>query len=110
MEILDGKKIRKEILEELKEDLKKVDRPLGLVVIEVGEDEGSKVYVGQKKKIAEELGFVGCAIVILLFGILIWRGILTAIKAPDLFGTLVATGITALIAIQVVINIGEQFY
>ena len=56
--------------------------------------------------LAEELGFVGCLAVIVLFGILIWRGIIIAMKAPDLFGTLVATGITALIAIQVIINIG----
>ena len=56
--------------------------------------------------LAEELGFVGCTIVIVLFAILIWRGIITAIKAPDLFGTLVATGITSLIAVQVIINIG----
>ncbi len=55
--------------------------------------------------IAEELGFVGCAFVIILFAIFIWRGILVAMKAPDMFGSLVAVGITALVAIQVVINI-----
>ena len=42
--------------------------------------------------LAEELGFVGCVFVIVLFGILIWRGILTAMKAPDTFGSLVAIG------------------
>lgn len=55
--------------------------------------------------LAEELGFIGCIFVIILFAILIWRGILIAIKAPDMFGSLVATGITALIGIQVIINI-----
>ena len=55
--------------------------------------------------LAEELGFVGCAIVIVLFILLIWRGILIAMKAPDMFGSLIAIGITALIAIQVIINI-----
>lgn len=35
----------------------------------------------------------------------IWRGILIAMKAPDMFGSLVATGITALVGIQVIINI-----
>ena len=55
--------------------------------------------------LGEELGFVGCAVVIILFAILIWRGILIAMKAPDMFGSLLAIGITALIAIQVVINI-----
>ncbi len=55
--------------------------------------------------LAEELGFIGCAIVIILFGIFIWRGILIAMRAPDMFGSLVAIGITALVAIQVIINI-----
>lgn len=54
---------------------------------------------------AEELGFVGCAFVIILFAVLIWRGILAAMKAPDMFGSLLAVGITSLIGIQAVINI-----
>lgn len=55
--------------------------------------------------LAEELGFVGCLVVILLFAIFIWRGVLIAMRAPDMFGSLLATGITAMIAIQVIINI-----
>lgn len=55
--------------------------------------------------LAEELGFIGCAFVIILFVIFIWRGILIAMKAPDMFGSLVAVGITALVGIQVIINI-----
>lgn len=55
--------------------------------------------------LAEELGFLGCTVVIVLFALLIWRGILTAMKAPDMFGSLIAVGITSLIAIQVIINI-----
>lgn len=55
--------------------------------------------------LAEELGFVGCIFVIALFAILIWRGILAAMNAKDMFGSLVAIGITSLIAIQVIINI-----
>lgn len=54
---------------------------------------------------AEELGFVGCLFVIILFAILIWRGILAAMKAPDMFGSLLAIGITSLIGIQAIINI-----
>ena len=56
--------------------------------------------------LAEELGFVGCTVVIILFALFIWRGILIAMKAPDMFGSLVATGITTLVLVQVVINIG----
>ena len=55
--------------------------------------------------IAEELGFVGCLVIFLLFAIFIWRGILIAMKAPDMFGSLVAIGITTLVGIQVIINI-----
>lgn len=57
MELLDGKVVKKEVLEELKELVKGLERPLGLTVIQVGEDEASKVYVRQKEKMAEELGF-----------------------------------------------------
>lgn len=56
--------------------------------------------------ICEELGIVGAALVILLFAVLIWRGIRIAINAKDSFGMLVATGITAVIAFQSIINIG----
>ena len=55
--------------------------------------------------LAEELGFIGCAVVIILFAIFVWRGIVIAMKAPDMFGSLLATGITAIIGIQVIINI-----
>ncbi|MGN0133336.1 MAG: putative lipid II flippase FtsW [Anaerotignum sp.] len=56
--------------------------------------------------ICEELGIVGAALVILLFAVLIWRGIRIAMNAKDSFGMLVATGITAVIAFQSIINIG----
>lgn len=55
--------------------------------------------------IGEELGFIGTFTVVLLFMLLIWRGIRIAIHAPDLFGSLLATGIVAMIAIQVIMNI-----
>lgn len=55
--------------------------------------------------LCEELGFIGAACVIILFAVLIWRGICIAQRAPDLLGTLIAVGITALMALQVVINI-----
>lgn len=55
--------------------------------------------------IAEELGMLGAGLVILLFGILVWRGIKIAMNSQDQFGSLVATGITAQIAFQSIINI-----
>lgn len=56
--------------------------------------------------IGEEVGFVGLLVVIILYVILIWRGVIIAINAPDLFGTLLATGIVSMVSIQVVFNIG----
>lgn len=56
--------------------------------------------------IGEELGFIGGALVILLFVILVWRGLRIALYAPDNFGSLLAAGITAGIGLQAFINIG----
>lgn len=55
--------------------------------------------------IGEELGLIGCIVVISLFLIFIWRGVRIAIKAKDTYGTLLATGITSVIAVQAIINI-----
>ena len=55
--------------------------------------------------LAEELGFVGCVLVFVLFAVFIWRGVLIAMKAPDMFGSLVAIGITTLVGVQVIINV-----
>lgn len=55
--------------------------------------------------LAEELGFVGCVLVFVLFAVFIWRGVLIAMKAPDMFGSLIAIGITALVGVQVIINV-----
>lgn len=56
--------------------------------------------------ICEELGVIGAGFVILLFAVLIWRGIKIALNAKDTYGMLVATGIVAVIAFQSIINIG----
>ena len=55
--------------------------------------------------ICEELGFVGAALIIILFAVLICRGYYIAFHAEDRFGTLLAAGITTQIAIQVVLNL-----
>jgi len=54
---------------------------------------------------AEETGLMGVIFVILLFAIFIWRGIVIAMKAPDMFGSLLAMGITGMIGIQAIFNI-----
>lgn len=55
--------------------------------------------------IGEELGFVGCTVLIIAYMFLVWRGVHITIKAPDLFSTLLAAGITIMIAVQVLLNI-----
>ena len=55
--------------------------------------------------IAEESGFVGVTIVIVMFAIFAFRGFMIALKAPDLFGTLLASGLTMVIALEAFINI-----
>lgn len=83
----------------------------GLFGVGLGQSKQKYLYLPEPQNdfifsvLAEELGFIGCVFVIILFAILIWRGILIAMKAPDMFGSLVAVGITALIGIQVMINI-----
>ena len=55
--------------------------------------------------ICEETGLTGACLVILLFGLLIWRLMVTATHAPDLCGSLIAAGIMSHMAIQVILNI-----
>lgn len=55
--------------------------------------------------ICEELGIIGAMIVILLFVFLLWRLFVIASNAPDMLGGLIATGIFAHIALQVILNI-----
>lgn len=55
--------------------------------------------------LAEELGFIGAFTVIVLFMLFIWRGIKVAMNAPDMLGSLIAMGITSLIALETIINI-----
>ncbi len=56
--------------------------------------------------IGEELGFAGAVAVLLLFFILVWRGLKVALSAPDSFGSMLAAGIIFMIGIQVLINVG----
>lgn len=55
--------------------------------------------------ICEETGLVGASLVILVFGLLIWRLMVNATHAPDLLGELICAGIMGHMAIQVILNI-----
>ncbi|MEJ2589599.1 MAG: FtsW/RodA/SpoVE family cell cycle protein, partial [Deltaproteobacteria bacterium] len=56
--------------------------------------------------VGEELGLIGVAVVIILFGALIVRGIKVALNAKDLYSSYLALGLTCFIALQVIINMG----
>ena len=56
--------------------------------------------------VGEELGFVGAVILLLLYLIVFWRGIIIAKEAGDVFGRLLAVGITSMLAFHVLVNVG----
>ena len=54
---------------------------------------------------AEELGFVGAAALVVIFVLLAWRGFVIASKAPDIYSSMVVTGLTLKVTIQAFLNI-----
>lgn len=56
--------------------------------------------------VGEELGFLGSAVLILLLAIILWRAVVIAYRADDLYGRLVATGVVAWLGFQMFENIG----
>ena len=56
--------------------------------------------------LAEELGFIGAIVVMILFGLLVWRLLVSSWRSTDTFAMLVGTGIATMIAFQVLVNIG----
>ncbi|HHY74526.1 MAG TPA: stage V sporulation protein E [Bacillus bacterium] len=86
--------------------------PGGLLGIGLGQSRQKHYYLPEPQTdfifsiLSEELGFIGGTFVILLFSLLLWRGVRIALGAPDLFGSFLGIGIIVMIAIQVIINIG----
>lgn len=58
--------------------------------------------------IAEEYGFIGSSLLILLFVVFVWRGFVIATRARDTFGKLFAAGIVSFISIQAFLNLGAM--
>lgn len=56
--------------------------------------------------IAEEMGFIGSAILICLYILLVFRGVIISLQAPDQFGTLLGIGIVTLISLEALFNLG----
>ena len=55
--------------------------------------------------VCEEIGYIGALIILLIFALLVWRGITLSLRAKDRFGKLLGIGLSAQIGIQVVLNI-----
>lgn len=55
--------------------------------------------------VCEELGLIGALIIIILFCMLMWRGFVISVKAPDKFGSLLALGLTFQVGLQMALNV-----
>lgn len=86
--------------------------PGGLFGLGLGQSKQKFLYLPENHTdfifamIGEELGFVGASIVVLLFFLFAWRGFRVAMGAPDAFTGFLAVGITAMVSIQAMINMG----
>ncbi len=56
--------------------------------------------------VGEELGLIGAGLVLLVFSVIVWRGLRAGLRSPSLFGTYLAFGLSALIGLQTLVNIG----
>jgi cell division protein FtsW len=56
--------------------------------------------------IGEEIGLIGGCLIALAFAVILWRGLSTALRAPDRFGCYLAGGLTAMIVCQAMLNLG----
>ena len=55
--------------------------------------------------VVEELGLVGAVLILLIFALLVWRGITLSLRSKDNFGKLLGIGLTSQIGLQVILNI-----
>lgn len=83
----------------------------GLFGLGLGQSRQKYLYLPEPQNdfvfaiICEELGLIGAIIVLVLFALLVWRGIVISLRAPDRFGKLLGIGLTSQIGIQVILNI-----
>lgn len=86
--------------------------PGGLFGLGLGQSRQKFLYLPENHTdfifamIGEELGFIGATLVILLFFLFAWRGFRVAMRAPDAFTGFLGVGITAMVSIQAMINMG----
>lgn len=83
----------------------------GLMGLGLGQSRQKHLYLPESQNdyifaiTAEELGFVGALLLILLFVMLVWRGFYIALNARDKFGSLIVVGIISRVGVQTILNI-----
>lgn len=83
----------------------------GLMGLGIGNSRQKYLYIPEPQNdfifaiVCEELGFVGAAIILILFALLVWRGFVIASKAKDKFGTLLVIGVVSQIGLQTILNV-----
>ena len=83
----------------------------GLLGLGLGQSRQKHLYIPEPQNdfifsvVCEELGFIRASIILILFAMLVWRGIIIAMRAKDRFGSLLGIGLIAQIGLQVVLNI-----
>ncbi|MBE6821535.1 putative lipid II flippase FtsW [Caproiciproducens sp. LBM24188] len=83
----------------------------GLLGLGLGQSRQKYLYLPEPQNdfifaiVCEELGFIGALIIIILFAMLVWRGITISLKAKDKFGMLLGIGLVMQVGLQVVLNI-----
>jgi len=86
--------------------------PGGLFGLGLGQSRQKFLYLPENHTdfifamIGEELGFIGTTFVVLLFLVFVWRGFRIGMGAPDVFSGLLAVGLTSMVGIQAMINMG----
>ena len=83
----------------------------GMMGVGVGASRQKFLYLPEPQNdfifaiVAEEVGFVGATVIILLFAMLVWRGFVIALRCKDRFGSMLAIGFTAQVGLQTILNI-----
>lgn len=83
----------------------------GLTGLGLGQSRQKYLYLPEPQNdfvfaiVCEELGLIGAVLILVLFGLLVWRGITMSRKASDTFGKLLGIGLTAQVGLQVILNI-----
>lgn len=83
----------------------------GLMGVGLGNSRQKYLYIPEPQNdfvfsiVCEELGFIGAALIVIIFAMLVWRGFVIALRAKDKFGSMLAAGLTVQVGLQAALNI-----